>query len=75
MEPERSDFEYGLETWRLMDSGQGTRVRYTHELKTRFWVPPLIGVWAIRRELKADALKAGQRIEQMALRKAAGDSP
>lgn len=71
--PERSDFVYGVEHWRLSEEGSGTLVTYTHELEPRFWVPPLIGVWVIRRTLADDALKAATRIEVLALRGAVDD--
>lgn len=71
VEPELSDFDYGLENWLLTtvtaDAGERTRVVYTHEFDPRFWVPPLLGVWAIKRSLKKDALKAATRIERLAL--------
>ena len=67
VEPEGSDFEYGVETWALEDLGEQTRVVYDHEAKLGFWVPPLIGVWAMRRILKEDSLKAARAIEQLAL--------
>jgi len=64
--PESSDFLYGVEHWQLTPEGGGTVVAYTHELEPRFWVPPLIGVWAIRRALAKDAITAAMRIEQLA---------
>lgn len=71
VEPERSDFEYGLETWALStvttSEGPRTRVYYEHRFDPRFWVPPVLGVWAMRRALEKDALKAATRIERLAL--------
>ena len=69
-EPELSDVEYGREEWLLESVDAGTRVRYRHEMDPDFWVPPVIGVWAIRRMLRRDALKAAQRIEALALESA-----
>ncbi len=66
VDPARSDFEKGIERWVLTSNARGTRVVYTHELVPKFWVPPVIGVWAIRRELQADALSAARKIEFMA---------
>ena len=70
VDPERSDFAFGVESWQLLPERDGTLVQYTHELEPRFWVPPLIGVWVIRRTLSEDALKAANRIEALALRSA-----
>jgi hypothetical protein len=61
-----SDLKFGHERWELADATGGTLVVYRHELEPDFWVPPLIGVWAIRRILASDALKAATRIERMA---------
>lgn len=69
VETELSDLEYGREEWQLQSVSAGTRVLYTHEMDPEFWVPPLIGVWAIRRILTSDALSAAERIEKMALSK------
>ena len=64
--PDRSDVEYGVEQWWIEVADKGSLVRYTHEVEFNFWVPPVIGMWAIRRSLQKDALKAAQRIELMA---------
>ncbi len=64
-DPDQSDVIYGVEEWQLEAVDAGTVVNYSHEVEFDFWVPPLIGVWAIRRSLEADAITAGQRIEAM----------
>ncbi len=66
-----SDLEFGHERWELSDVPTGTQVIYRHELEPDFWVPPFIGVWAIKRILSADALRAATRIERMARQKRA----
>ena len=66
-----SDLEFGHERWELSDVPEGTQVIYRHELEPDFWVPPLIGVWAIKRILSRDALRAASRIESMARQKRA----
>lgn len=66
VEPEQSDVRYGQERWELSPAAKGTRVVYRHEMEPRFWVPPLIGLWAIRRALEQDAGKAAARIEALA---------
>ncbi len=74
VEPEYSDFESGQEEWLLEDAAAGTRITYTHTMQPKFWVPPLVGVWAIRRTLEKDALSAAQKIEDYALRHSADNS-
>jgi len=70
--PEASDFEYGYEQWRLFETHKGTTVEYVHEFRPKFWIPPVLGVWVIKRALRLDALKAAQRIEQSAFADAGG---
>lgn len=76
--PELSDFDYGLETWKLqvveLYGRERTQVDYVHDFDPKFWVPPVLGVWAIRRALEKDALKAATRIERLA-RQQQLDSP
>jgi hypothetical protein len=67
VDAEMSDLKFGHERWELSAEDEGTRVVYQHELEPDFWVPPVIGVWAIRRILAGDSLKAATRIEQLAL--------
>jgi hypothetical protein len=69
VEPEESDVSYGKETWNLVRIRNATEVSYTHEMEPKFWVPPVIGLWAIRRVLNKDALESAQRIEALALKK------
>jgi hypothetical protein len=66
VEPEYSDMDYGVETWELEALGAQTRVLYHHEADPKFWVPPIIGIWAMRRVMNKDALSAAQGIEKMA---------
>ena len=65
VEPEDSDMDYGVELWALEALGQQTRILYRHEAKPKFWVPPLIGGWAIRRVLSKDAPSFANTIEQV----------
>jgi hypothetical protein len=69
VEPDESDVSYGKETWNLVRIRNATEVSYTHEMEPKFWVPPVIGLWAIRRVLNKDALESAQRIEALALEK------
>ena len=62
-DPNLSDVIYGVEEWRLEADTSGTVVHYSHEVEFDFWLPPLVGVWAIRRSLNSDAVRAAERIE------------
>lgn len=66
VEPDDSDMDYGLETWELESLGMRTRVLYRHEAKPKFWIPPVIGVWGIKRVLNKDAVRSAEAIEQLA---------
>ena len=66
VEPEKSDMDYGREIWEFEDLGEQTRVLYQHEGDPKFWVPPVIGIWAMRRAMNKDALSAAKGIEKMA---------
>ena len=61
--PGESDFEVSDETWTLADDGDGTQILYEMQMKPKFWIPPLIGPFAIKRKIRNDGLEALQRIE------------
>ncbi len=61
--PGKSDFEISDETWTLVDDGEGTKILYEMQMKPKFWIPPLIGPYAIKSKIKNDGLEALQRIE------------
>jgi len=67
VEPEQSDLISGREQWLLEEVPTGTRVTYTHSMQPDFWLPPLLGIWAIRHALEKDALSAANNIEARAL--------
>lgn len=70
-DPERSDLRFSRAHWQLETAGAGTRVRYRLELEPDFWVPPVIGPWAIRRSLTRNGAEAVDRIELLARERAA----
>ncbi len=65
-DPERSDFHMSNETWTFVDEEQGAVVIYELEFKPKFWVPPVIGPFMIKRELRKDGPEALTRIEGIA---------
>lgn len=60
---ESSDFEISDETWTLVDDADGTQILYEMQMKPKFWIPPIIGPYAIKRKIRKDGLEALQRIE------------
>ncbi len=65
-EPEKSDFEFSRERWQLSSEGDGTVMIYEFEMEPRFWIPPFIGPYFIKRELKSGSIRAVNRIEALA---------
>ena len=64
--PEHSDFNFSVSQWDLESKDGGTYVTYSLEMEPAFWVPPVIGPWAIQRRLERDAQPALDRIERIA---------
>ena len=58
---------YGQESWDLEPYSGGTLIKYHHELELNFWLPPLIGPWAVRRGLIWGATDVVQTLEEIAL--------
>ena len=65
-DPEHSDFELSNETWTFVPEDGGTVVTYVLHMKPKFWVPPGIGPWVIKRKLRNDGGDALDRIEVIA---------
>lgn len=61
------NLRYGRETWALSPTEEGTLIIYHHELELGFWLPPLIGPWAVRRALHWGASDVVQTLEDIAL--------
>lgn len=66
--PETSDFLLSNETWTFAAEGNGTVVAYHILMKPKFWVPPGIGPYIIKRKLKNHGGDAIDRIEAIAQR-------
>lgn len=63
--PERSDFIFNESRWLIEQAGDATLLTYESEFEPDFWIPPLIGAWAVRRKLEWTAELIGMRIEWM----------
>ena len=64
--PETSDFHLSNESWTFVEKDGGTVVTYTLEMKPKFWVPPAVGPYFIKRKLKKSGGQAVDRIEAIA---------
>ena len=65
--PGAGDFKAGQAHWQFVPAGPGrTHIAFDATIVPDFWVPPLIGDWAIRRALSEQILDTGRAIEQVA---------
>lgn len=65
-DPQHSDFQYSLERWQIEAHGQRTRLRYTGEVEPRFFVPPLIGPWLMKRVIRDELETTVNKLELLA---------
>ena len=70
--PDNSDFLLSNETWTFASENGGTVVVYELLMRPKFWVPPGIGPYMIKRKLKNDGGDAIDRIEAIAQRMRSG---
>ncbi|MEM7430317.1 MAG: hypothetical protein AAF351_00130 [Pseudomonadota bacterium] len=64
--PEQSDFHISVESWDLAAQGDSTLVTYRWTVDPKFWIPPLIGPYAMRKKLENSSIDALNRIEAIA---------
>ena len=65
-DPAKSDFHVSKERWQFREEGDGTTVVYDLEFKPKFFVPPVIGPYVIKRKLRTAGTAAIDRIEAIA---------
>ena len=65
-DPEISDFRLSNETWTFAREGGGTTVSYHLQMEPKFWVPPGIGPFLIKRKFRNNGGEAIDRIEAIA---------
>ena len=66
-DPEKSDFNYSHERWELSTLGDQTVMIYEFEMEPKFWVPPIVGPYYIKRALRSGGGDAINRIEALAI--------
>jgi hypothetical protein len=66
--PAQSDLRYGHAEWNFQGEGATTRLDFTLDVEPKFWVPPLLGPWAIERTLRSQAERTSAGIERLARR-------
>jgi hypothetical protein len=65
-DPETSDFHVSREVWQFSQEGEGTFLVYDVDLKPKFWIPPVIGPFILKRKLISGGTRASNRIEAIA---------
>ena len=66
VDPETSDFHLSNESWRFTKKDGGTVVVYDLKMEPKFWIPPGIGPYLIKRKLRNSGSNAIDRIELIA---------
>ena len=64
--PEISDFHFSNESWSFAARDGGTVVIYDLSMSPKFWIPPGIGPYMIKRKLRKNGGQAIDRIEILA---------
>jgi len=67
--PGAGDFESGSCYWRVTKAGHRTRLRYEAVRIAAFWIPPLIGPWAINRTMREQFTSSIATLERVANQK------
>ena len=67
VDPVMSDFSSGQSVWKIFSAGSGlTSIKLRRHLKPLFWVPPIIGPWAIKKRMLQELPVMLTRLEQYA---------
>lgn len=65
-DPETSDFHVSKEVWQFSEDVDGTLLIYDVDMKPKFWIPPVIGPFVLKRKLISGGSRAVERIEAIA---------
>ncbi len=65
-DPAESDFRSAHERWQILPAGRSTLLRYEAELVPSFYIPPLIGPWLVKHEIREELIATSRRIEELA---------
>ena len=66
VDPSRSDFKLMHSHWSVKQKDGRTVLTFDMDMTPDFWLPPLIGTWAIKRKLESTAMNMAHRLEKMA---------
>ena len=65
-DPSRSDFKYLHGRWTVKKKNNHAILTYDMEMVPDFWIPPLIGTWALKYKLYHSAMNMAHRLEKLA---------
>lgn len=66
IDPAQSDFRETTEQWRITPDNGNTRLQYRAELIPTFYVPPLIGPWLVKGQIRAALESGAEKLEALA---------
>lgn len=66
IDPALSDFHEATEHWRITADNGATRLQYDAVLVPSFFVPPLIGPWLVRNQIRVALLSGARKLEALA---------
>ena len=65
--PTESDFEFGESNWQVISlNDQATQLSLTSQLQPKFWIPPVIGPWLIKKKMIRELYVMVDRLELLA---------
>jgi len=63
---DKSDFTYAHAFWRISAKDNYTRVQFNTDLQPKFWVPPLIGPFLIKKKIYNASIETILNLEELA---------
>lgn len=66
IDPAQSDFRETTEQWRITADNGNTRLQYRAELIPTFYVPPLIGPWLVKGQIRSALESGAEKLEALA---------
>lgn len=64
--PDLSSFDSGYAVWKIQTLGDRTYVRHESSMKPKFFIPPIIGSYFLKKHMKEETLAIFNRIERLA---------
>ncbi len=65
-DPEESDYSYATQRWQIIPENGHTRLKHQAELVPKFYVPPLIGPWLVKKRIYNELRITVQKLEILA---------